>query len=179
MNNIAKISMNYGAVIGLVMVVFSLIFYFLGILFTSSFQFFTYLIIVTGIYISCRKYRDDYLNGNIKYGKALGFGTLVIFFSSIIYGFYTYLIYLIEPELVNKYIDVVQESLQAKNMDTEQYETMINFYRMIISPVFLAFSEIFSRTILGFIFSLIVSIIIKKNGNSTIIQQNNNNINNN
>lgn len=171
-NIMIKTSMNYGAITGLVMIVASLIFYSIGILFSSSFQFLNYFIILGAIYVSCRKYRDEMMEGALSYGKALIFGTLVIFFASIIYGFYTYVLYQLDPEMISKYLEVIKQALRERNMDQEQYDTMINFYKMIISPLFLAFSEILGKTILGFLFSLIISYFIKKNDNTLDIHKN-------
>lgn len=171
-NILLKTSMNYGAIVGLVMVIASFVFYSIGILFSSSFQFLNYFIIIGGVYYSCRKYRDEILEGTISYGKALIYGTLVIFFSSIIYGFYTYLLYQLDPEMISNYLNIIKQALQERNMGQEQYDTMINFYSMIISPLFLAFSEILGKTIQGFLFSLIISYFIKRNDNMLNIKQN-------
>lgn len=161
--SISRIAMTYGAYVGSALILITLIFALTSSLFNSNLQFLNYIIIIIGIYYSTKKYRDEYLNGYISYSRAFGFGTLTIFYSSLLLAFFVYILYkVISPELIGKYITILEEQFLQTGMEEERVESLTALYRNFMTPFVLAISEIFGKTLLGFIFSLLISLVLKK-----------------
>lgn len=166
-SSLIKQCMFYGALIGIVLVLFSFITYLTGFSTNKSVGYIQWIILIAAIFISQKRYRDETLGGYISYGKALGFGTLTLFFASLIIGFFTYLLYaVIDPSLIDKILQISEESMVAQGMPDEQIDMALEWTRKFTTPLAMTISTIIGLTFLGFIFSLITSLIIKKKDNS-------------
>ncbi len=163
-NPFLKTTMTYGLITGLVLIVYTLILYmtdnlvqsnlFLGVI--------NYIILIAGIVMGTKSYRDQYLSGYISYSKSLGTGVLISIFAGVILGVFTYLLYqVIDPELMDKSIRLIQEEMLKSGVPESQVETMTEVQRNIRSPLVMMVGSIFSYGILGLIFSLITSIFTK------------------
>ena len=166
-NSLAKSAMYYGALIGAALVLYTFVIYLTGLSTNRFIGFIQYFIIIGGLYYSIKKYRDDSLNGFISYGKALGFGTLTIFFASLIIGFFTFILYsFIDPSLIDKILALSEESMVARGMPNDQIDIAMEYTRKFTSPLVLTISTVFGLTFMGFLFNLIISIFVKKNDDS-------------
>jgi len=162
-----KQCMFYGALIGIVLVLFTFTTYITGLSTNRGVGFAQWIILIAAIFFSQKRYRDESLKGYISYGKSLGFGTFTIFFASLITGVFTYLLYaVIDPSLINKILQISEESMVAQGMPDEQIDMALEMTKKFTTPLFMTFSTVFGLTFLGFIFSLITSIFIKKKDNS-------------
>ena len=161
--SIWKNSMNWGLIIGIVLIIYSLLMYFLGFSLEKWVSYLSYLLIVGGIVYSTIQYRDNVLGGSITYGKALGFGTLVILFAAIVSAVYTYLFYTyIDPEMINKILEMTEEEMVNKGMPDEQIEMALKMQSKFMKPWLMALFSIPTITFTGFILSLFTSIFLKK-----------------
>jgi len=166
-NSLSKTAMFYGAIIGVSLVIYTFIVYLAGLTTSKAIGFIQYIIIIGGIYYATKKYRDENLKGYISYGKALGFGTFTIFFASLIVGFFTYILYaFIDPSLIDKILAISEEAMTKQGLTDEQIDMALEMTKKFTSPLFLTFSTIFGLSLMGFIFSLITSIFIKKKDDS-------------
>ena len=86
-----KNAMNYGAIIGIALIIISLLFYMMNETTSEIQNYLGYLVLAVGVYIGVKNQRDNEQNGLMSYGQALGSGTLISFFASIIMAFYLYL----------------------------------------------------------------------------------------
>ncbi len=161
--NIWKNSMNWGLIVGIVLIIYSLLMYFLGLSLEKWVGYLSYLLILGGIIYSTIQYRDNILGGSITYGKALGFGTLVILFAAIVSAVYAYLFYAyIDPEMINKILEMTEEEMVNKGVSDEQIEMALEMQSKFMKPWLMALFSIPSLTFMGFIFSLFTSIFLKK-----------------
>jgi len=162
-----KSAMTFGATIGIILTSIILLTYVFDLTTVSAFAYLQYLIIAGGITIAQIKFRDNVLGGYINYGKALGFGTLTMFYAAIITGFFTYLLYaFIEPGLVEKIIEISEQKLYEQGLSDEEIDMALTFTRKFSTPTFIAFSGVLMTTFAGFLFSLITSIFTKKKDDS-------------
>ena len=94
-----KFAMNYGAVLGLCLMLIALLFWALGVDEQQSVipSILNNVVIIGFLVYAIMQYRDNMNNGYISYGASLKLGTTVAFFSSVIMAFYTliYITYLI------------------------------------------------------------------------------------
>ncbi|MDD5571030.1 MAG: DUF4199 domain-containing protein [Bacteroidales bacterium] len=169
-NTLLKSTMTYGAIMGLALVVASLIMYLTNqINNTTLSNTLTFLIIVAGIVIASKIYRDNYLKGYITYGQSLGCGVLTGLFASIILAFYTFILYkFIDPTLMDQIMNIAREKILESRPDIsdEQLEAALSMSRKFTSPPMMFIMTIIGTTMWAFVISLLVSIFIKKKDDS-------------
>jgi hypothetical protein len=162
-----KVAMNYGTLNGLAGVALTLLFYFIGTDMQSKIPQLTgYAVLILFIVMGIKSYRDEDLGGYISYGKSLGTGTLISLFGGIISAifiviFFTY----IAPELPQQILEGTQQKLAERGMNEEQIEQAMSMTKKFMSPVILFIFGIVGTVFMGFIFSLIISIFMKKESN--------------
>lgn len=160
-----KVAMTYGAIYGMASAIIYLIFYFAGADIDNKWpQWIGYCILIATLYIGLKSYRDQDLGGYISYGRSLGTGVLFGLFGGIIAGLFSVLMFtVIDPGLAEKIIEKAQQDMIEKgNMSEDQIETAISYTRKFMNPGILFIFSILGTAFMAFIFSLIVSIFIKK-----------------
>ncbi|MEY1639759.1 DUF4199 domain-containing protein [Tenuifilum osseticum] len=167
-NPMLKHSMNYGLIMGVALIILSLITYLAGIVKPPFWvSIINYAIIIGIIVWGTKKYRDEVLEGAITYGNALGFGVLITLFAGVIVAVFTYIqITLIDPDFVSKMLAIAEEELVKRGMPDEQIEMAIEMQKKFMSPLIMTISSLLGMVVMGFIFSLITSIFLKKEKSS-------------
>ncbi len=161
--NIWKNAMNWGIILGIVLSIYSLIIYFLGATLENWAAYPSYLIMIGGIVYATIQYRDNMLDGSITYGKALGFGTLVMLFAGIILAVYSYILYeFIDTDLVTRILEKAEEEMVNKGLPDDQIEMAIQMQSKFMKPWLISLMSIFGSVFAGFIISLFTSIFLKK-----------------
>jgi hypothetical protein len=162
----AKTALTYGLLIGILLIVIQLVFYFAGIMTSKYSGWISYVVIMGGIFLATKAWRDEGKGGYITYGQALGFGTLTIFFASILVAIYIFLFYkFIDPAAMNLLYEAAEQKIIDKNpnITDAELDMALSISQRLMKPGFMAFSSILNYTFLGFVMSLITSIFIKKN----------------
>ncbi|MFP4042645.1 MAG: DUF4199 domain-containing protein [Bacteroidales bacterium] len=165
-NPFLKLTMTYGFITGIVLIIYTLLLYISNNLLEQNFILgvLNYIILVAGIIIGTKAYRDQYLDGYISYGKSLGTGVLISVFAGVVTGVFTYLLYaVIDPQLLDESIKIIQEEMLQKGVPEGQIEMMTEMQKEFQSPLIMMISSIFSYGFMGLIFSLITSIFTKNN----------------
>ncbi len=159
-----KLAMTYGAYYGLSGSVVFLLFYFMGTDIQSSVpQWIGYLIMILFIILGIKSYRDEDLGGYISYGKSLGTGILIATFGGIITGAFTILFFTtIAPDMLEKLVAASQEKMMEQGMDEKSMEMAQEFTRKFMTPEWMFLLSIIGSAFMGFLFSLIISVFMKK-----------------
>lgn len=162
-----KFALNYGAITGLVIMSLILITYVFEMYEASWINYLSYALLIAGIYISTKKYRDEAQGGYISYGQALGFGVLIALFAGIILAFinYIYLGYIDDSFLQNSIQKAEERFYEAGTMSDEEIENAIAMSSKYLGPGFISITTLLYFTFLGFIFSLITSAFLKNEKN--------------
>jgi hypothetical protein len=162
-----KYAMTYGAIIGLTLVVFSVLLYLTDQTFNRTLGLFPYTILLAGIYMGTKAYRDKALGGYIKYGKALLFGLIISVFVGIITVFFNFImVRYIDPGLVDKYMAIMEETFEnSRFVQPEMMEDALDRARESMTAVWSLPIGVLSFTLIGFVFSLITSAFLKKDPN--------------
>lgn len=165
-NTFTKSTMTSGAILGFGMIIFSFILYIAGLNEGSSLNVLTYIILIGGIMYGIKQVRDKVQNGFISYGRAVGSGTLVALFASIILAFYMFvLMKYVDNSIIVKSLEMLQQNWSEKGVSDEQVEAMTQLLAPFMTPGFMTFSTIFGLTFLGVIVSLIAGAFMKKDPN--------------
>ena len=164
-NILLPTAMTHGAIMGLVLIIFSVFMYMLEVPTTSKVNWLSYIIIIGGIYLGQKNYRDKQMNGSIRYGQALGYAVLMSVFAGILVGIYQLILNkFIDPGLIERQFELAEEMYLNQGYTEAQVDQMIGMSRRFTTPVGLAFMSTLGFAIMGLIFALITSIFIKKEG---------------
>lgn len=166
-DSFSRSAMFYGAVVGIIIVAYTFILYVTDLTTNRAVGFAQWAIMVACIYMAVKRYRDESLGGYISYGKALGFGTLTVFFASLIVGFFTYILYtFIDPSLIDEILRVSEESLLQQGLSDSEIDAALEMTKKFTTPLFITITTIIGISFMGFIFSLIVGIFVKRKDDS-------------
>jgi drug/metabolite transporter (DMT)-like permease len=163
--SILKPAMTYGVIIALVMIILAVLTWIMGQESAKWIQWISWIAYFGALYYCLKNWRDQHNGGYLHYKQAFGAGVLFMFFASIIYAFYN-VIYLtwIDPESVDRMIDLAEETYYKQGLSDDQVEMAMSWFSKMKSPGMQFFSVIFGTTLIGVIISLIVSFFIKKEG---------------
>jgi len=161
--NLIKSTMTSGAILGAVLLIYTLLLYMTGLTFSKGLGYVSWLFIIAGIVWGIKSFRDQN-EGFISYGSALGVGMLTIVFASVIMALFNYILFsFIDPGLVEKGIEIARSQMVAKNnLTDDQIETAINISKKFMTPGFMAIMTIVSYAFFGLILSLIIAAFMKK-----------------
>lgn len=154
-------ALKYGVLTAIALIAMTLFVYFAGFITASWTSWIGYGILLAGIIIGTLAYRNEYLGGYISYGRALGYGTLTIFFASVIHAIFGYIFYnYLAPDALEQLRIAAEVQILEVNPNIADQE--LDLAMKFVSPGLLAVSSILSYTFIGFIISLITSASLKK-----------------
>lgn len=163
-HSINYFAMTHGLYFGLAMILNQLIFYVAGSPFSDASALITYAIIAGGTGYAMWSFAKLNTVEGLPYSRALGLGTLVALFGSLIIALFTFILYsYIDPGLIDKMLTIMEEKLLAQGWKDEAVENMLGAQKKFMSPGILSFGQVFSVTFFGFLFSLVLAIFFKKN----------------
>ncbi len=167
---IGKHALQQGLVLGIALIIFYLVLYVAGINVYGSTEkssgaylsYLSYVIIIVGLFLGIKSYRDKALGGAINFGRALGFGTLMSLFAAIVLTIYTILfIFVIDPDVMQGIYQLAEEQMIEKGLPDETIEKSMEITRMVTVPMMII-GIIVGNTLGGTIISLILGAILKK-----------------
>lgn len=161
-----KNNMNYGAITGFSIIILSLVVYFINIEQDLIVSLLIYVIQIIVIVLGTKHLRDKIQKGPFSYGRALASGVLISLFASVIVAFYMLLFFkIIDPDAIEKIFTAMEDSMYEKGMPDDQIEMAMEMSKKFTTPFTIAIGTVFSYTLWGFIFSLIIAAFLKKKSN--------------
>ncbi len=155
--------MNYGLITGLVLIAYSLLLYIIGQSLNQLLEYLAIVILAYLIYLFSKIHRDKINEGILPYGKGFTLGFLIGFFAGIILSFFSYIqITLIDPSLVDKQLELMEQKFFERGMSEEQVEAAINISKKWMTPVGIFFGSLLSFSFWSAIIALITAAILKK-----------------
>ncbi len=146
-------------------IILALLFWAINLSSTSIGQYLTYFILLFGIIIGTVAFRNNQLGGSITYGKAFTSGLLISVFTSIILGFFAFVLFkFIDPAILEEVKELgVNKMLESNpNLTEEQIDMASSFY----TPGWMTFFSIVGNILVGLLLSLIAAVFLKKTDNS-------------
>ncbi len=156
---------NYGVILGVLLMGISLIPYAMGQLYNPNpiFAILQYLIPLVIIFLGIKKFRE--LNGNtLTLSEAIKTGLGLSLIAGILLALYNFVFFkFIEPDFFVKVTEVAEaKMLENPNMSEEQIEMATKMTGMFANVWILVGSAIMSSLFGGLIYSLISGLILKK-----------------
>lgn len=162
-NSVNHVAMSYGLYMGLALILNSVIFYVMGSPFSNYCAYISYAILIGGIALAMRTYKENNSEAGVTYGRALGLGTLQSLFASVILAFFTFVLFkLVDNTLIDKFLSSMEEQLLSRGTPENQINAVISMYRKVMTPLTYSLGQILGITFMGFLFSLILAIFFKK-----------------
>ena len=155
-------ALQYGFITAVALIALTLIIYFLSLQAMTWVSWIGYVILLGGIFIGSKAFRDESNGGYITYGRALGFGTLLSVFAAVLISVFTYIFYkFLAPDALNAIREVAEERMMRTNpnMTDEQYEMTLKF---AASPAMLTFGSLVGYIFIGFVLSLVTSAVVQR-----------------
>ena len=159
-------ALNYGIILGLVMVTIAVILYVTGMAMEGVQwpNFIYYVVFPIVVIYGISQYKKANAN-TLSLGDSLKVGLAIAVVSALVYVIYGFVFnYVIDPEFMGQAMEVAKDKmLENPNMTEEQVEQSIKMFEMFSNPMvgtafWLAMSAFF-----GLIYSLIGGLVMKNN----------------
>ncbi len=171
-----KVILVFGAISGIIVTIFSFIIMSLcnsDIINFNNGDYFGYTAIIVAlsmVFFGVKSYRDNYLRGAIKFGKALIVGLLISLFASVVWAGVSEVHYQIAPEtfdtFMTKYFDYQVEKIKTSGATPDEIDAKIKevneMSEMHKNPLYNFLMTIAIFMPLGLIVSLISAAILRK-----------------
>ncbi len=157
--------LTWGLITGIASIVYTLILYFSGLMFNKPLSYAGLVITIICLYLGIKAVRDQNLGGSISYGKALGTGTLIGLYSTIVSVIFLTILYtVIDQGLIDLALQDSIQKMTENGMSEDQIEQGMSMARKFFIPSLVIMGIIFG-TLMSFIISLILAAILKKEVN--------------
>lgn len=159
----SKSAMQFGLTLGIVLSVVSLAIYVLELYENQWINYISTVVVIVGIVIGIKNRRDKELGGTITYGSALGYGTLVTLFASIISATISmcYLAF-VDDSFIQFTLEQQETQMYEQGLPDEQIEMAMSYTQKFMNPLWMGVMAVLMSTIMGFIISLIAAAFLKK-----------------
>lgn len=167
-----KANLNWGLILGFVLIIYSALLYFMDQSLNKTLGLLSIVIYIALIFLGIKAYRDNYLNGFISYGQAVGAGVIISLYAAILTAIFGYLLYaVIDPGLVQKMLDMSEQQMLDKGLSDDQVEMALKMSAKFMSPLVLTIGSLFNGVFFGLIISLIEAIFLKREGTPADLAQ--------
>jgi len=164
-----KANITNGLILGLIGIVYTMVVYFLDLTFNKvqGWVFLALLIII--LFFLVKSYRDNYRDGFINFGQALGAGMIIFLYYAIISAVFTYILYtFIDANLLDKQLAFTEGEMLKRGLPQEAIDMSMSIQKKIMKPAIMAPISIIGNMFSGLIMSLIVGAFVRKEGNPLI-----------
>jgi hypothetical protein len=167
--SIRPVSLRYGLIGGLALVVISLVLQLTGMTDSATgkggwLAFLLSLVVMFGvIYLAIQKHRDDELGGFMSFGRGLGVGALTSLIMLLISAVFTFLYFtVIDPGIIETMMENSIAQMEEQGLSDDQIEQSMGFVKWMMNPVFLTISGTIVNYIVAFILSIIGAGILSR-----------------
>ena len=152
-----------GLFLGLALVLLQTIFYLTDIQYNSKTGYLSYVILIVGLYLSIRNYRDTVNGGMLNYGRGVGYGVLVSLMAGIISAMFVFILYTyLDSSMIDKILIDTENKLVEDGVDDSQIEQTMEVTAKMITPFTITLFSIIGMVFMGLVFSLVVSVFLRK-----------------
>lgn len=165
-NSIYKNAMNYGLILGLAIVIYTMVLHFMGAGQNRIAAWGSVVFTAVAISVGNRTLRDKFQGGFISYGRSLGSAVLIAAFGGVIHGIFIYIFYsFISPESMQEIFIAMEENMLQQGSPEEQIEMAMKMAKSFTNPFMMSISAVFGGAFWGLIIGLIVSAFVKREQN--------------
>lgn len=158
----ARIALKWGLIISIANIVYSTIINMSGLWKNSMLGMIGFLILIGGIVLALREFKTNN-NGFMDFGEGFGLGTLMSTIVGMLGSAFS-LIYtkFIDTTMMEQIKDFQVEKMEAQGLTDEQIEQALEMGAKFSSPGMVFIIGVIMYLVLGAIFSLVISAIMRK-----------------
>jgi vacuolar-type H+-ATPase subunit I/STV1 len=160
-----RLSINAAIPIGIAIILLSILYYVFDIDGRGIWGYLMYALLLAGIIWGTIQLRDKHRGGILSYGQSFSSGALISLYTGIISAIYTFVFYkFFAPEQIQVLLERVEEEMlvKAPEMTDQQLDMALSMTEKFMTPIWMSITSLFAILIVGIIFSLIVSIFLKR-----------------
>lgn len=160
---VLPIAIRYGLITGLVMIIFTLITFFIG-MYGAWYLGLIGIVIVIVMIVAAHNHYKKLNGGYMSYGKGLGIGTLTYGIAGILAGIFIY-IYLtyIDPSVLDTMIEAQVAMMENFNLPEDKMDEALARLENENTPGRHFINQAVGGFVIGFFLSLIIAAITKRN----------------
>lgn len=165
-----KVALTNGIFLGVVLIVFSLIMWIIGVPREHWLQYLSFIIMLAGVVVALKNYREK-CGGLITYGQAFTNGFLTVLFASILTSVYIFLFFqVLAPAELEKMLELAEEQMieSDPNLSDEELELAMGYTKMFMKPWTMALWALLFNVIAGLIIAAIAAAFMKKEDQSVV-----------
>lgn len=161
--SVMSVALKYGLITALVTVVYTLILMVSDLGDNRWLSSLSYIILITGIVSAMKQYKASNY-GYMSYGQGLGIGTVISGIFGLLSGIFTW-IYTsyVDPEYMERMMLKQEAAMLEQGLSQEQIDAGMAMAQNFQGPVIMILGATIGAVIIGFVFSLIISAIMKNN----------------
>jgi hypothetical protein len=164
-----KIGLRYGLIVGLVMIIYSIILNVTGLNLNPAMGYMSYVILIIFIFLAHNTFKKEG-DGYMSIGQGLGIGMITSSIGGVLSSvFSTIYITIIDPSILDKIKDMQIEKMEEQGIDEATIQKSLEMAEWFMSPIGLFISGLVGILFVGFVISLIISLITKKDNPQTEI----------
>ena len=160
-----KIALNYGLMLGFISILFHVVLFALGKHLDQDWKMSVLSIAITTVVIvlGIKKFKESN-NGLLSLGQGLKTGIAIAMISAVVYIVYTMVfMFVISPESMEHGLEIARQKLMENpNMTDEIIEQSLEMQKKFQSPTFLIPIMLIVSLFIGFVISLIATLVMKK-----------------
>ncbi|MET2984416.1 DUF4199 domain-containing protein [Aureibaculum conchae] len=160
-----NIALNYGLILGVASILLSVIIYAMGMAYKQDWKTgsISFIITIVVIILGIKKYKEAN-NGFLSLGQGLKTGVGIALIGAVIGIAYTLIfINVIEPDFMEKTLEISrQKMLENPNLSEDQIDQGLEMQRKFSSPAIIAAVGLVWSLFIGFVVSLIASLVMKR-----------------
>ena len=157
----ARIALKWGILVAVLIIIYTVALYISGLFKTPALSWIPFAFLLFGIVMSLREFK--LINNNfISFSEGLGLGVLMSAVCAIIASMFNYVyINFIDTTILQQMRELQIEQLEQQGLSSEQIDQAMEIASRYATPGLTFLFSMIVYVICGFIFSLVVSAIIK------------------
>jgi len=168
-NSIAKSTLPYGVIFGIIVLLQIVISYTLGLNAANSSMgiissLLNYCILpILFIFLAANNFKNKLNNGYISFGQTIKAGVTVCVIAALVFSALTAILYLAMPEMKAEVLEQTKvAAAQNPNMTSEMLEQTVKWTETFMQPYIAIPFSVLMFAFIGLIWSLLVGAIVKK-----------------
>jgi uncharacterized protein DUF4199 len=164
-----RVLLLIGLTAGIVQALAGVVMYVAGIYFSAWSMLVTGLVLVLCIVLGTRWYRDNVLRGTMTYSQAVIIGIVISVATGIIYALYNVIsISFIYPHFLDDMILNGVARIRAAGLSSDETAELVASLKRNATVSRIAFGNLIRLSIIGTIFSIITSILLRRKGSANV-----------
>ena len=157
-------ALKMGLMMGGLLIAYMLVLHFAGLMTSKPLGWISYALVLAGIYLGVKNYRDAFQGGYISFGQAFGMGFRIVLYASLLLTVYTYIYYkTFGHDTIGTLKDMMMNELAKSEVSESQAEQVSEIYeRWVFIPGALAIGSLLGTLFMGALLSLVNAAILKR-----------------